>query len=89
MAIMQGCTLFIAWSNEEAAGYLERLRWNEHKTAETIREQVDTSYTGRVYHSHQWIRGVDERPTDLHTRHQQDGRVDTHGHLWRTYSPHP
>ncbi|KAL7421037.1 ssDNA endonuclease and repair protein rad10 [Cryptotrichosporon argae] len=50
IAIVNHYTVFVAWSNEEAAQYLTTFKAYEHKSADTLKERVHQTYPHQLEH---------------------------------------
>ncbi|XP_022103334.1 DNA excision repair protein ERCC-1-like isoform X2 [Acanthaster planci] len=48
MALMADCTLILAWSAEEAGRYLETYKSYENKSADALKEKIETDYLSKV-----------------------------------------
>ncbi|KAJ3095862.1 ssDNA endonuclease and repair protein rad10 [Phlyctochytrium planicorne] len=46
--ILAGFTVFLAWSSEDAAKYLENFKLAEHRSAESIKERVEMDYLSKL-----------------------------------------
>ncbi|XP_078442579.1 nucleotide repair protein isoform X1 [Wolffia australiana] len=64
-ALLHDCTLLCGWSLEECGRYLETIKVYENKSADSIREQMDTDYLSRLTHALTSIRHVNK--TDVIT----------------------
>ncbi|WVO15355.1 hypothetical protein L204_103011 [Cryptococcus depauperatus] len=50
IAIVNGFTLFLAWSNDEVAQYLVTFKQFEHKSADSLKERVQQTYHDQLQH---------------------------------------
>nr|ODN90596.1 DNA excision repair protein ERCC-1 [Cryptococcus depauperatus CBS 7841] len=50
IAIVNGFTLFVAWSNDEVAQYLVTFKQFEHKSADSLKERVQQTYHDQLQH---------------------------------------
>ncbi|CAA7403692.1 unnamed protein product [Spirodela intermedia] len=64
-SLLHDCTLLCGWSLEECGRYLETIKVYEKKSADSIREQMDTDYLSRLTHALTTIRHVNK--TDVIT----------------------
>uniref|UniRef100_A0A1D1ZHX7 DNA excision repair protein ERCC-1 n=1 Tax=Anthurium amnicola TaxID=1678845 RepID=A0A1D1ZHX7_9ARAE len=64
-ALLHDCSLLCGWSLEECGRYLETIKVYENKSADSIREQMDTDYLSRLTHALTTIRHVNK--TDVVT----------------------
>jgi DNA excision repair protein ERCC-1 len=48
LSISADMTLFLAWSAEEAARYIETFKAFEHRSPDALRERVDDNYMARL-----------------------------------------
>lgn len=64
-ALLHDCTLLCGWSLEECGRYLETIKVYENKSADNIREQMETDYTSRLTHALTTVRRVNK--TDVVT----------------------
>mmetsp|Transcript_32506 Transcript_32506/g.52657 ORF Transcript_32506/g.52657 Transcript_32506/m.52657 type:complete len:265 (-) Transcript_32506:303-1097(-) len=72
-ALLQDCTLILAWSPQEAARYLETYRAYENKGPEAIQERVDGDYLAKLQDALSVIRSVNK--TDVMTLAQTFGSL--------------
>ncbi|XP_071797380.1 uncharacterized protein [Asterias amurensis] len=60
MALMADCTLILAWSTEEAGRYLETYKSYENKSADALKEKIDTDYLSKVTDVLSTVRSVNK-----------------------------
>ncbi|XP_068634314.1 DNA excision repair protein ERCC-1 isoform X2 [Aristolochia californica] len=59
-ALLHDCTLLCGWSLEECGRYLETIKVYENKSADIIRERMDTDYMSRLNHALTSVRHVNK-----------------------------
>lgn len=58
MCLANGMTMVLAWSNKEAARYIETLKLYEKRTADAIKERVEPTYADQVVDTLTSVRSV-------------------------------
>ncbi|KAG9452621.1 hypothetical protein H6P81_005525 [Aristolochia fimbriata] len=59
-ALLHDCSLLCGWSLEECGRYLETIKVYENKSADIIRERMDTDYMSRLNHALTTVRHVNK-----------------------------
>ncbi|XP_038069536.1 mating-type switching protein swi10-like [Patiria miniata] len=74
MALLADCTLILAWSAEEAGRYLETYKSYENKSADALKEKIETDYLSKVTDVLSTVRSVNK--TDVVTLVSTFGTFD-------------
>lgn len=75
VALVHNLTLMLAWSNEEAARYIETYKLLERRAPDAIRERAQADYTGQLTALLTNVRGVNK--TDVLTLTSHLGSLST------------